>query len=216
MKTLIMAGVALAAVFLLIPGPAAAQETYYNQAGLYLDPTGPDGSGTSGTSQIATPVLVYLVLTRPVDVQDGNAPYTTINAFEFTLRFDPVPNNNFFVLQTQLPPGNVDVGLRKNINEGFLDFVVGISSSSPLEVFDEQAVLITFTFMYMSPSSLQIFIEPTERPSIAGEIVFQSEPSQLRVMHPASGFFNEPIFEFNGEAVAVDDASFGSVKALFR
>lgn len=216
MKILVLAGVALAAVFMLIPGPTAAQETYYNQVGLYMEPTGPDGSGSSGTSQIATPVLVYLVLTRPVDVQDGNAPYTTINAFEFTLRFDPVPNNNFFVLQTQLPPGNVDVGLRKNINEGFLDFVVGISSSSPLEVFDEQAVLITFTFMNMSPSSLEIFMEPTQSPSIAGELVFQSVPSQLRVMHPSSGFFNEPVFEFNGEAVTVEDESFGSVKALFR
>ena len=93
---------------------------------------------------------------------------------------------------------------------------MGIDPSNPVYVVDEAAVLIWFQFMYVSTGVTTVSLGPTSAPSIAGEMAFQSDPGELRVMYPASGSIHEPVFEFNGEAVAVDDESFGSVKALFR
>ena len=92
MKKLLFAVIAFS---LLATGSSIAEPTHPNEVGLY---TTPDGYGATGTSVIGSPVEVYLVLTRPTDVNNGDAPYPTVNAFECTLRFDPIPNNNLFKL----------------------------------------------------------------------------------------------------------------------
>lgn len=213
---MVFSAMTLVAVFLVCLGPATAQELATNQIGLYLNPEGPDGSGVSGTSEIGVPVSVYLVMTRPVDVQNGNAPYPTINAFECQLNFDPAPVGTLFKLADTLPANSVNVGDNADINQGYLEYIVGIDTNNPVQVVDEAAVLIWFQFMNVSTGRTTVSLGLTSAPSIPGEIAFQSVSGQLRVMYPASGSFNEPVFEFNGEAVAVDNESFGSVKALFR
>jgi|GEM_PF-6843874 len=214
MKKLLFAVSALAALSLLAPSTGFAQLTgAYNQVGLYMTP---DGTGATGTSQIGVPTLVYLVLTRPTDRLNGDTPYATINAYECTLTFTPTPNSNLFVLNAGLPPSALNVGPSTDINTGVLDFIVGIGDQSPLAVTNEAAVLVTFTFMNTSVGQFAVTIGPTSKPGIAGEMAFQSVSGQLREMYSASGSTTDPIFIFNGEAVPVEEESFGSVKALFR
>jgi hypothetical protein len=214
MKKLLFAVSALAALALLAPSTGFAQvHVYSNQLGLY---TTADGHGSTGVADIGAATFVYLVLTKPTDVENGEAAYPSVNAFECTLAFDPVPNNNLFMLNAALPPNNVDVGLRKNINEGFLDYVVGIDVNNPVIVADEAATLITFTFMNMSPAGFTVKLTPTEKPAIAGEMAYQGVQGELRIMYPSSGDHGNPVFQFGDPVVAVENESFGSVKALFR
>ena len=93
---------------------------------------------------------------------------------------------------------------------------MGIDPTSPVPVVDEAAVLIHFVFMNVSPEGFVVYLEPTERPSIAGEMAFQSVEGELRVLHSVAGSHDLPVFGFGAPVVAVEDESFGSVKALFR
>lgn len=215
MKKLLFAVSALAALALLAPSTGFAQHVYYNQVGLY---TTSDAMGTdiTGVADLGAPVNVYLVLTKPADVDNGMAPYTSINAFECTLAFSPAPNNNLFMLLATLPPNSVDVGQRKTINDGFLDYIVGIDLLSPVPVTDESVVLITFQFMNNSPAGFLVYLTPTEKPALPGEMAYQGVQGELRVMNPSSGSHIAPVFQFGNPVVAIENESFGSVKALFR
>ncbi len=164
-----------------------------------------------------TPVDVYLVLTRHTDVENGDAPYSFILAYELTLTFNPVPNDDLFLLDAVLPPENVDIGLRKDINEDFLDFTVGLATPASLPVTNESAVLVTLTFMNTNPGMTAISLGPTTRTSTPGEMDYIGENNpDIRVMYSMGGSHEAPVFMFNDEAVAVENASFGSVKALYR
>ena len=214
MKKLLFAVSALAALALLAPSTGFAQtHVYSNQVGLY---TTPDGHGDTGIADIGAPVFVYLVLTKPTDVENGEAPYPSINAFECTLAFDPVPNNNLFMLAANLPPSSLNVGNRTNINEGFLDFIVGIDVNNPVPVVDDAATLITFQFINNSVEGFTVSLIPTEVPSIPGKLAFQGVSGELRELYPSSGDHGTPVFRFGSPVVAVESESFGTVKALFR
>jgi hypothetical protein len=214
MKKLFFAVSALAALSLLAPSTGFAQtHEYSNQVGLYMTP---DGTGLTGNSDLNLPVLVYLVLTKPTDVANEEAAYTTIQAFECTLNFNPAPNNDLFALNVGLPQNAINVGVGTNINDGFLDYIVGIDFNHPLLVTEESTVLITFTFMNQSTGITEVTLSATSAASIDGQMAFESEEGQLRIMYSAGGSFDDPVFKFNAAAVAVDNESFGSVKALFR
>ena len=190
MKKLLFAVSALAALALLAPSTGFAQtHVYSNQVGLY---TTPDGHGDTGIADIGAPV------------------------FECTLAFDPVPNNNLFMLAANLPPSSLNVGNRTNINEGFLDFIVGIDVNNPVPVVDDAATLITFQFINNSVEGFTVSLIPTEVPSIPGKLAFQGVSGELRELYPSSGDHGTPVFRFGSPVVAVESESFGTVKALFR
>ena len=214
MKTLKTLAVILSVFSLLSVNIALAEPTHNNEVGLY---TNDDGTGATGTYVMNAPVDVYLVLTRPTDVENGDAPYTFIRAFELTLAFDPVPNNNLLLVDSVLPPGNVDIGLRKDIDGGFLDFTVGLATDTSLPVTNESAVLVTLTFINFNTGMTAISLEPTTSTSIPGQMDYIGEVvTDIRVMYSMGGSHEAPVFMFNDEAVVVEDASFGSVKALYR
>lgn len=215
MKKLLFAVSALAALALLAPSTGFAQNPhqYDNQVGLFMNA---DGTGETGTNVIGSGVFVYMVLLNPVDDQNASTPYPDINAFECSLFFDPVPNNNLFLLQTALPEGSVDIGPSKDINSGRLDFIVGISDGQEVPVVDGSVTLATFNFMNLSAGTFDVSMGPSPAPGIPDQMVYQSETGQLRIMYQASGEAGGPVFQFNGSAVAVENESFGSVKALFR
>ncbi len=100
MKKLIVVVSAMAAFSLLVPHAGFAQHkaSPNNIVGLYLNA---DGTGANSTFNIGVPVLVYLVLINPTDVENDDAPYSTIDAFECTLNFyGPV----LLLLDETLPP----------------------------------------------------------------------------------------------------------------
>lgn len=214
MKNYLIPVIVILAFSILAPSGVMAGPTHPNEVGLYADSS---DFGTTGTFVIGSPVAVYLVLTRPTDVENGGVPSSYILAYELTLKFTPIPDGNLLLLDAILPPENLDIGLRKDITEGYLDYTVGLAGPSSLPVFDEAAVLVEFWFLNLNQDLTYVSLEPTTGTSIPGQMDFIGEQnSGIQVMHSVSGSHDAPVFIFNGEAVAVETESFGSVKALYR
>jgi hypothetical protein len=217
MQKLLFTMFAILATSLLSLSVVVAEPTHPNEVGLYLSP---DGYGATGTFEVMVPVTVYLVLTKPTDVQNGGAPYNNIYGFECQLNFNPNPFGNLFKLLDNLPSVSINVGDSSDINQGFLEYVVGIADSNPLAVVDEAAVLITFTFMAVAPNPFVVTLGPPGGySSIPGQMAFYPNDQysdDAQVMYSVGGSHESPVFIFNGEAVAVETETFGSVKALYR
>ncbi len=214
MKTLRHVILFLTVLTLFVPAASLAQFQYSNQIGMY---TTEDGLGATGTSVMGAAVDVFLVLTKPTDVENGEAPFSACCGFELTMTFSPTPNDDLFVLRADVPPYSIDIGPNKDINLGYLDFFCGIDYTRPPLVVDEAVVLVSFTFLNANPGVTEVTLGPSYAPSIAGQMAFLGEePEQLRAMYSKGGSHDAPVFIFNGEAVAVENESFGSVKALYR
>ena len=210
MKKLFVSVLAAISLWLVIPGTGWAQYTGPpNVVGLFEFQ---DGTGATGTFDVGTPVTIYLVLIQPVDEQNGDTPYSAINAFELMLNFNPP--GNLFLLGAILPPGAGDNFDPTDISAGFLEYIVGLASDFP--VTDETVVLITFTFMVSAPGNIEVTLGPTFDPSIPGEMAFQSVAGELRVMYSTSGSHDAPVFWFGHGPNPVKNETFGSVKALYR
>jgi len=179
-----------------------------NEVGLYMTE---DGTGETGTFEIGFPgVFVHLVLTRPTDTATGT-PFDTIIAFECQLNFNPV--GNLFKLEDIYPTNAINVG-ENHLGLGYLEYIVVFGNDFP--VTDESVVLVTIHFVHSIPGVIEVTLGPTNAPNIPGQMAFSSVWGDLRVMHPISGSHDAPVFLFDGEAVAVETESFGSVKALYR
>ena len=199
-------------IALLFSGVVFANPKNPNVVGLYLNDV---GTGASETNEIGTLVDVFLVLSNPSDEEHHDVPCSSVNLFQLSLSFNPVPHNDLFLMSSFRPPGSVDGGQRKDINEGFIDFDVGFGPD-PLVVTKKTVVLIKLTFMNMSATLTEVFLVPVPRAYIPGEIVFYSGLDYYQVMHPVGELSGVPAFVFNGGEVAVENESFGSVKALYR
>ena len=110
MKKLIIAVSVFAVLSLLAPGLSIAEPTHPNEVGLYMTP---DGYGATGTYEIGVPVDVHLVLTKPCDVENNDAPYNTINMFECMLNFNPI--GNLFKMGDFFPEYCINIGDAWNI-----------------------------------------------------------------------------------------------------
>ncbi len=211
MKKFFVASLAAIFLALLIPGLGLAQDPpTTNTLGLYEFS---DGTGATGTSDIGSPVTVYLVLKNPVDEQNGDAPYPSSNSFECQLNFNP-PGNLFKLAEIIQNDGGMNVGDSSDINQGFLEYIIGFSRDD--FVTDESIVLIEFVFMHTAAGNIEVTLGPTSKPSIPGEMVFQSVFGELRVMHSASGPHGGPVYLFSDGPDPVVSSTFGSVKALYR
>ena len=211
MKKLIFAMSAFAALSLLAPSAGFAQQGVANEVGLYINP---DGTGGSGTFVVGSLVDVFLVLINPTDVENGNMPYTTISSFGCTLNFNPVPNMDLFHTGEVFPPTGVNTGNSTNINQGFLEYIVGMPT--PMPVTDGSVLLVALTFLNTQTTSTIVSLGPSSSDTIVGQMFYQSELGQPRAMYSVGGSHSAAVFIFNGQAVDVEDESFGSVKALFR
>lgn len=191
---------------------AIAVPTHPNEVGLY---TTPDGYGATGTYEIGIPVDVFLVLTKPTDMVIG-VPYSNIRGFECQLNFSPV--GGLFLLNEILPPNSINIGDNSHLGDGYLEYIVGVPDE--MLVTDESVVLIQFTFLNNNAGPVEVTLNPTSVPCNPNEMNFVSyefgEPYYCTIMHPVSGSHDDPVFIFNGEAVAVEQESFGKVKALYR
>jgi hypothetical protein len=214
MKKLIIIACAITALSYLAPITGIAEPTHPNEVGLY---TSPDGHGATGTYNVGIPVEVYLVLTKPMIPDQGGVPCSTIQGFECRLVFDPVPNEDLYLMSYAFPPDWINGCYAPDITLGYLDFMV--AGPDDLPVTDETMVLIRFTFLNLSPTVFEVTLCPIIPPSVPGQmcyLTFDLGPPHLVAMHSISGFFDAPAFIFNGEAVSVETESFGSLKALYR
>ncbi len=208
-----------AALTLVMAGIALAEPTHPNEIGLYVTQ---DGTGPTGTIVIGELVDTYLVLTRPTDVEGNGQPYVSFYGFECLLSFNPIPPL-LVLVNTELPPGSLDIGREKNPQTGYVEFIVGIDYNIPPQVVDEAVMAAKLTFLNLDTSETEVSIGPImDIPSIPGHMAFlggheTSGPDYfLTPMYSMGGSHEAPVFVFNGEAVAVENESFGSVKALYR
>ena len=209
MKKLLFVVFALVMVSLLTPGTGLAQFGFSNQVGLNLTD---DGTGLTCTLTVGAPVNVFLVLTKPTDVENGEAPYTFVNYFECMLNFAPA--GGLYILEETLPPTGHNTGDSAHIGDGYLEYIVGIGTDWP--VTDESVCLVTIQFMALVTTPIYVTLGPATVQSIPGEMSFMSIVGDLRVMHPISGGTDIPVFTFNGHLTPAENESFGSVKALYR
>ena len=207
MKKLLFAVSALAALSLLAPSSGFAQHVYFNQVGLYMDA---NGFGATGTNDVGTPVNVFLVLTKPAM---GETVFPGVKAFECQLNFSPV--GNIFKLGDALAAEGLNIGDVDNIAMGYLEYIVGFSDVVALQP-DESIALITFTFMNLNAGEVDITLGPPSTASIPGQMAFLPPDPPLVAMYPSSGATDAAVFKFNGMAVAVENETFGAVKALYR
>jgi len=208
MKKLIIFVSVILALSMFTPSTGFAEPTHPNEVGLYMTS---DGLGETGTFVYGTPVTAYLVLTRPTDTETG-IPYPTINFFECQLNFNPT--GTIFWLNVIYPVDAVNIGETGNIHLGYLEYIVEFAYDFP--VTNESVELVAITFMHTHQDVIEVTLGPTSAPGIADQMAFQSVDGDLRVMYSMGGCPECPVFLFEGLAIAVEDESFGSVKALYR
>jgi len=199
-----------------------AEPTHPDEVGLYAEP---DAFGATGTSVMNEPVTVYLVITRPVDPVTGKY-FPLLCGFGLCLDFDPVPDGDLLLLDVKLPERAIDLGRYKDINTGILEYTVGWpgDDTGEVPVIDGAAVVAEFTFFNMATRSTAVRFAPVDAPDLPDELVYvgyredayPENPYPQLPMYAVSGSMDDPVFMFNGEAVATESRSFGTLKALYR
>ncbi len=207
MKKLLFAVVAL---FVLAPFAGFAEPTHPNEIGLY---TTPDGNGATGTNEIGVIVDVFLVLTKP---EANNAPCSGILAFECQLNFNPF-GWNIFLIGHELNGNGLNIGDVDHINSyGFLEFIVGFANPGVPSI-NDAVLLVSFEFMNIyEVGPVEVTLGPPSVQTIPGQMGFLSSTHYFEAMYSMGGAMDAPVFIFGGEAVLVENESFGSVKALYR
>jgi hypothetical protein len=108
------------------------------------------------------------------------------------------------------------------VGAGFMEFIVGFATEVPVGSANNEVWVAQVAFIKLAPGDdIAVTLGPPSVPTIPNSMTFvYVDPvngSTAKEIWPSSGSFDEPVFYF-GETVptATEDASFGSVKALFR
>ena len=185
---------ALAAIAL--SGSAFAQDpAYRDNIGIYLDEA---GTNNCGPLALNTPTPAYLVLTQ--------LTASEVLAWEAKVTFE-----NIFVLAFADRGQAIDVGSRPD------EHVVGYASALP--VVGGACVVADLTIMVTNANPGLVFMDEIYFSLLENGLpAYLDGDSNGYALYPALGTVNDPVFVVNGDcgSVAVEDASFGSVKSLFR
>ena len=216
-----MRTIGTAICLLMLVGMTLLQDTagaqiYENEFGIYTDPTG-DPAAANVEVPVITPVNIYLVATNPVNHSfqggtDTTRPIAFVNGFEAKIIFPP-QGPNFWILSTSFPVQAINIGTAP-------DYIV--SFGSPVPVVDQRVVLVTWEFFVLDTATYNTYLGVTDFPAVEGAMgILDSEdefyPDGVQAMHPSTNDYDVPIFSVNGDAaIAVEEQSWGGVKALFR
>ncbi len=175
--------------------------------GIYFDRNADDNCLTVGPSVL---INVYIILT--------NTTAPAINAYELGLTV-AVPTGmegSIFRMASAIADGvvsGVDVGTNGPLGG---DYIVGLGLSLPAQ---PALILHSFQYMLLAAMPVEFYIGASSIPSIAGvyPVVQNAEGSILMQVGQSTGGPDIPVATINGECVVgVEEASFGSVKSLFR
>ncbi len=215
MKKLLFAVSALAALSLLAPSAGFAQGAF-NQLGVYTDIAG-GGDNVNVTVPMYTAFTAYLVVTNPYNTEfdDGLGNISEravhrVSAFECQVRWVA---GGGIITGTTIPNLGVNFGTPP-------DYIVGYDT--PIDVVGGAGVLISWTILVGDIDSHEIFMDIFSSPSIPGAMAIADgddvNPGDLVQVFPASGGFANPVFGINPvpPVVAIEEASWGNVKSLFR
>lgn len=213
MKRLLFLTATFAALALLAPQIGQAQP-YTNQLGIYSDMVGTPSSANFVAAP-NVPFNAYLVLTYPVNdnFQGGtgtNRPVTQVGAFE--CRVNLPSEAGFIAGAPTFPGGGVNIESSPYLVVGYV---------TPIPVVNNAAVLATWSMMVTDSEQHDITMGLAHFPSIPGEMAIvdaeDTTGDDLVPVFVSTADFAVPVFSINGTAaVATEESSFGSVKALFR
>jgi len=172
--------------------------------GVYFDMGAMENCFTIGPS---VPFFAYVTITNPSALEVHGLE------FGYNLVSNGAPGTMFRLLNS-LPAGAVDLGTSTDLMAG--DYVVGLANPLPAT---SAVQFVTWQFMLLAPQSVEIFLGPSTVESIddglpAYEIGGAIQSLGLSTGWPSAGV---PVATVNGDCpVAIESASFGSVKSLFR
>ena len=210
MKKMPLIMTAFALVLLAVPVWSIAQDSYPNEVGLFVNPDATGPSGISPPLQVSTDI--WLVLTNVVDEEHGGLPMETVMGFECQIGITPDPTGDFFLLGYDFADSN-----SSSVNIG--DWSAGeliVGYALPVSVADGNVVLAKITVFCRSTTRYDLSLNFTSKPGIPGEMAFVGEDGTIKQMYSIGGSIGATVFSIYGEAVAVENESFGSVKALYR
>jgi len=203
----------VALVAFLTPMASQAQP-YHNELGLYTEMTG-DENAVNISVQEFLAFTVYLVITNPYndefDNGDGNLvgrAVEHVGAFEGQLHWDRT-----FVLRLSMELPNNGINFAE-----YPDLLVGYST--PVAVTSGSAVLATFSFLVLDSEPYEFFLGIFSSPTFPNSMAYVDADDQygsdIVPLNPVSGDFAMPVFGINNNVVAIENESWGGVKALFR
>ena len=178
-----------------------------DMVGIYFDTTADENCLMTGAS---IPFFAYFVATNPTPGE--------INAYEFGFN-NAVPagmEGMVFMLASNVANGaaeGIDVGSHTPLGG---DYIVGLASALPAT---EATVLHSWQYMLLAEIPVEMFIFESSKPSIPGPypVLQDANGSVLYQVGQSTGGPDVPVATINLECVVgVEDASFGSVKSLFR
>ncbi len=175
-----------------------------NMLGVYFDLDADMNELAVGAN---TPFFAYVMLTHP----------TSDNVFGLEFGYDVVVpagmEGLIFRLANNLPAGAVDLGNSVSVFSG--DYVAGLAAPLPGA---PAVTFVTWQFMLLSPGlEVQIFLGPSNVQSIDDGLPAYEAGGTIEPLGLSTGGVSTPVAVVNGVGpVAVDNASFGSVKSLFR
>ena len=198
MKNLIV----LVLISLMATSAFAVIDPDTDMLGVYFDLNADSNCLDMGPS---IPFMAFVTITNP--------SATEVHGLEFGYNLlNSGGPGTLFRLANILPAGAVDLGNSVDLVVG--DYVVGLAS--PL--LGQAAVqFVTWQFMLLVPQTVEIFLGPSSIESIADGLPAYEIGGSILPLGLSTGGPATAVATVNGECVvAVDNASFGSVKSLFR
>ena len=194
--------VVLLLVSLMATSAFAVVDPDTDMIGVYFDLTADNNCTTASPS---IPFFAYVTITNP----------TASGVYGLEVGYDIVSTGGtalMFRLANTLPAGAVDLGNSTDLFHG--DYVVGLANPLP----GAPAVqFITWQFLLLAPQTVEIFLGPSFVQSIQDGLPAYEIGGSILPLGLSSGDAGAPVATINGTGpVAVEDASFGSVKSLFR
>ena len=198
MKNLIV----LVLISLMATSAFAVIDPDTDMLGVYFDLNADSNCLDMGPS---IPFMAFVTITNP--------SATEVHGLEFGYNLlNSGGPGTLFRLANILPAGAVDLGNSVDLVVG--DYVVGLASPLP----GQPAVqFVTWQFMLLVPQTVEIFLGPSSIESIADGLPAYEIGGSILPLGLSTGGPATAVATVNGECVvAVDNASFGSVKSLFR
>jgi len=194
--------VVLLLVSLMATSALAVMDPDDNGIGVYFDL---DADVNASVQAFNVPFQAYVMITNPTnDISGLEVGYEVAVAPGF--------EGLVFRLGSVLPVGAVDLGTSTNILLG--DYAFGIAAPLPAA---PAVVLVHWTFMILSPGmTMEFYLGPSAIPSLGPVPAYEGGGVILELQQSSGGPGAAVACVNSCTPVAVENASFGNVKSLFR
>jgi hypothetical protein len=155
----------------------------------------------------SVPFSAYVCITNPTNDVSGLE-------FGYNIVVPAGMEAMFFRLANVLPVGSIDLGVNTNIFSG--DYIVGLASPLPAS---QSVVFVSWTWMMLAPGlTMEFYLGASSIPSLPDYDGPAYEAGGFILpLGQSTGGLDNPVAAVNMMApVAIENASFGSVKSLFR